>query len=153
MTDQTELTRLKAEAKAAWEAAQAALAAVEVEKLPIKQKIRRVRMSTFNSFYEFGFDRGVAAMPFHNVDDSVRDAYAQGYLDGARVRQYGALALDGSVGGGEVSDFDWVKDGIKIIRESGNVMVADQMLEQYDRLRAENERLREELAKAWKTVG
>jgi hypothetical protein len=110
VNNQTELEQFKTAAKAAWVAAQAAraalamalqaaLAAVEVEKLPIKQKIRRVRMSTFNSFYEFGFDRGVAAMPFHNVDDSVRDAYAQGYLDGARVRQYGALALDGSVGG------------------------------------------------------
>ena len=55
-------------------------------------------MSTFNSFYGLGFDRGVAATPFENVDDSVRDAYAQGYLDGARVRQSGVLALDGSVG-------------------------------------------------------
>ena len=67
-------------------------------------------MSAFNSFYELGFDRGVAAMPFDNVDDSVRDAYAQGYLDGARVRQYGALALDGSVGGGAGSGVDHVVD-------------------------------------------
>ena len=112
MNNQTEVEKFKTAAEAAWEARkaarkalsmalQAALAAVEVEKLPIKQKkIRRVRMSAFNSFYKFGFDRGVAAMPFDNVDDSVRDAYAQGYLDGARVRQSGALALDGSVGGG-----------------------------------------------------
>ena len=111
MNNQTEVEQFKTAAEAAWEARkaarkalsmalQAALAAVEVEKLPIKQKIRRVRMSAFNSFYKFGFDHGVAAMPFDNVDDSVRDAYAQGYRDGARVRQSGALALDGSVGGG-----------------------------------------------------
>ena len=113
MNNQTEVEQFKTAAEAAWVAAQAArkafamalqaalaAAATEVEKLPIKQKIRRVRMSAFNSFYKFGFDRGVAAMPFDNVDDSVRDAYAQGYLDGARVRQYGALALDGSVVGG-----------------------------------------------------
>ena len=114
MNNQTEVEQFKTAAEAAWEARKAArkalsmalqaalaAAATEVEKLPIKQKkIRRVRMSAFNSFYKFGFDRGVAAMPFENVDDSVRDAYAQGYLDGARVRQSGALALDGSVGGG-----------------------------------------------------